>query len=164
MDNFFVTESPEELFYMAENDIISVKELFAGSFYPIDRKYNVICFLATQAVEKFLKGYIISNKKKIEKTHSLDSLHQAATKIEASFTNIREHTIFLNTFIPNIRYSSSKQITKQEMTKIINSMEIISGFPPIKAMRDLFSKKHNYEIVSEIISHKGDYTGNVTHG
>jgi len=152
MDNSFVTESPEELFYMAENDIISVRELFAGSFYPLDRKYNVICFLATQAVEKFLKGYIISNKKKIEKTHNLDSLHQSAIKIDASFLNIREHTIFLNTFIPNIRYSSSKQITKDEMARIITSMEIICGFPPIKTMRESFSKKHNYEIVSEIIT------------
>jgi HEPN domain-containing protein len=150
MNDSFVTESPDELFYMAENDIISVKELSAGSFYPADRKYNVICFLATQAVEKFLKGYIINNKKKIEKTHSLDLLHQAAIKIEASFANIREHAIFLNTFIPNIRYSSSKQITKAEMARIIASMEVIGGFPPIKTMRDSFSKKHKYEIVGEI--------------
>jgi len=36
------------------------------------------------------------------------------------------------------------------MDEIINSLETICNFPPIKAMRESFSKEHSYEIVGEI--------------
>jgi len=42
------------------------------------------------------------------------------------------------------------------MKEIIKSLEVVCNFPPIKTMRDLFSKKHKYEIVGEIM------TGRVT--
>ena len=58
--------------------------------------------------------------------------------------------MLLNTFAQNIKYSSRIIITKQDMDKIIKSLEAVCNFPPIKTMRDLFSKKHNYEIVGEI--------------
>jgi hypothetical protein len=45
-----------------------------------------------------------------------------------------------------------KSITKQNMDEIINSLENVCNFPPIKAMHDKFSKEHNYEIVGEIMT------------
>jgi len=53
-------------------------------------------------------------------------------------------------FVPNIKYDNEDPITKQDMEKIINSLKNICNFPPIKTMRDKFSKEHNYEIVGEI--------------
>jgi HEPN domain-containing protein len=47
--------------------------------------YNPICVHATQAVEKLLKSYIVNNGRTIEKTHNLDYLHEAATKIDTCF-------------------------------------------------------------------------------
>jgi hypothetical protein len=38
------------------------------------------------------------------------------------------------------------------MNEIIKSLEAVCNFPPIKAMRDSFSEKHNYEIVGEIMT------------
>jgi len=36
--------------------------------------------------------------------------------------------------------------------EIMKSLDAICNFPPIKTMRDLFSKEHNYEIVGEIVT------------
>jgi len=112
--------------------------------------YNIICFHTTQAVEKLLKGFIISNGKTVWKIHDLDSLHQTAAAIDVSFSEIKSECMLLNSFVENIKYSSKNQVSKQDLEKIIKSLEIICNFPPIKAMRDSFSKEHCYEIVGEV--------------
>jgi HEPN domain-containing protein len=145
-----VKESTDDLVYMAESDIISAKVLYTETFYPPDLKNNIICFHATQAVEKLLKSYIINNGKKVGMIHNLNDLNEAAAKIDSSFSGIREHCALLNNLVPNLKYRSRKSITKQNMDEIMKSLENICNFPPIKAMRDLFSKEHNYKIVGEI--------------
>jgi HEPN domain-containing protein len=152
MSKTLVTESAEELAGIAEKDIVTVKLLIDKKFYPEDYMYNIICFHATQAVEKLLKGFIISNGKTVEKIHDLDILQESAMEIDISFAKIKSECMLLNTFAPNIKYSSQKIITKQDMDKIIKSMETICKFPPIKTMRDSFAKKHKYKIISKIIT------------
>ena len=152
MSKSLVTENPDELYGAAEMDIKTVDSLLTLPKYPEDQMYTIICFHAIQAVEKFLKGYIIDTGKKIEKTHDLDYLHMIATAIDASFSKLKINCVLLNKFVPDLKYSSRKSISKQDMDKIINSLENVCNFPPIKAMRDKFSKEHNYEIVGEIIT------------
>jgi HEPN domain-containing protein len=151
MNKLLVTESAEELTGMAERDIVTVKLLIEKKFYPEDYMYNIICFHATQAVEKLLKGYIISNGKTVKKIHNLDILHQTAAEIDVSFAKIKNDCMLLNIYVPNIKYNDDeKSITKQDIGKIIKSLNTICNFPPINAMRDSFSKQHNYEIVTEV--------------
>jgi hypothetical protein len=38
MNKSLVTESADELFYIAESDIMAFNELLAGTYYPADRK------------------------------------------------------------------------------------------------------------------------------
>jgi len=118
--------------------------------YPEDQMYDIICFHATQAVEKLLKSFIISNGKTVEKIHDLDVLQKSAMEIDSSFSDIKNACVLLNTFVPNIKYDDDDPITKQDMEKIIISLENVCNFPPIKTMRDKFSKEHNYKIVGEI--------------
>jgi HEPN domain-containing protein len=150
MDKSFVTESAEQLTEMAEKDIVTVKLLIDKKFHPEDYMYNIICFHATQAVEKLLKSYIINNSKNIEKTHDLDYLHKVATEIDASFIKIKNDCIWLNKFCPKIKYSTENTVTKQNINDIIKSLNAICNFPPIKTMRDSFGKGYKYEIVSEV--------------
>jgi len=149
MDKLIVTETPDELISNAERDIINVKVLLSQKFYPADLMYNVICLHSTQAVEKLLKSYIIGNGKNIEKIHNLDDLQKAAMKIDASFKEIGGDCVSLNEFVPNVKYSNEKTITKQKINHIVKSLETICNFPPIKAMRDSFNKKHKYKIIAE---------------
>jgi hypothetical protein len=78
MNKTLVTESPDELYTVAEMDIKTVDSLLTLPKYPEDQMYNVICFHATQAVEKFLKGYIINNGKTVT---VLRALFRDITKI-----------------------------------------------------------------------------------
>jgi HEPN domain-containing protein len=152
MNKTIVTESPDELYAVAEMDIKTVDSLLTKPKYPEDQMYSIICFHATQAVEKFPKGYIINNGKTVEKIHDLDVLLESAMETNNSFEKIKRDCMLLNTFAPKIKYSSRRIITKQDMEKIIKSLENVCNFPPIKAMRDSFGKEHNYEIVGEIIT------------
>ena len=152
MSKSLVTESAEELTGMAEKDIVNVKLLIDKKFYPEDYMYTVICFHVTQAVEKLLKSYIISNGKTIEKIHNLDILQKAAMEIDNSFTNIKKDCISLNEFVPDIKYSEQEPITKQNIDEIVKSLDAICNFPPIKVLRDSFGKEHKYEIVAEVAS------------
>jgi len=151
MDKSLVTETADMLCSKAEMDIKTVDSLYTMPKYPEHQLYDIICFHASQAVEKFLKGYIISNGKTVEKTHNLDILHQSAAEIDVSFARIKNDCVLLNIYVPDIKYNDDeKSISKQDMAKIIKSLENICNFPPIKTMRDSFSKKHHYEIVAEI--------------
>jgi HEPN domain-containing protein len=150
MSKSLVTETAGMLCYKAEKDIMTVDALYTKPKYPEDQMYDIICFHATQAVEKLLKSFIISNGKTVEKIHDLDVLQKTAMGIDNLFANIRKDCMLLNEFVPDIKYSEQEPITKQNIIKAIKSLENICNFPPIKAMRDKFSKEHNYKIVGEI--------------
>jgi HEPN domain-containing protein len=150
MSKSLVTESADMLCHKAEKDILTVKVLSDKNFYPEDYMYDIICFHATQAAEKFLKSYIISNGKTVKKIHDLDILQKAAMEIDNLFSKIMDNCLLLNEYIPNVKYDDENPVTKQNINDIIKSLNAICNFPPIKAMRDSFSKEHNYKIVGEI--------------
>ena len=149
MSKSIVTETSDELISKAEKDVINVKVLSAQKFYPENLMYDITCFHATQAVEKLLKAYIIKNGLNVSKTHDIDHLQKIAMGIDNSFKNISKDCILLNKFVPDIKYSRQKTISKQDMSKILMSMETICDFSPIKTMSNSFSKNHKYEIVAE---------------
>jgi HEPN domain-containing protein len=150
MSKSLVTESANMLCHKAEKDILTVNVLFGKDFYPEDQMYDIICFHATQAAEKFLKSFIISNGKTVEKIHDLDILQKATMEIDNSFANISNDCVLLNAFVPDIKYSEQESITKQNINDIIKSLNAICNFGPIKTMRDSFSKDRKYEIVGEV--------------
>jgi len=149
MGKNLVTENSSELLINAERDIASLKVLLSRKYYPEDFMYIPICFHATMAVEKLLKSYIISNGKEVEKSHDLNYLCETAAKINISFKKLENTCAIINDFVPGIKYGDEKQITKQDMNKIIKSLDSICDFPPIKAMRDSFSLKYKFQIIGE---------------
>ena len=151
MSKSLVTESADMLCHKAEKDILTVKVLSGKDFYPEDLMYDIICFHATQAVEKLLKSYIISNGKTVEKIHDLDILQKATMEIDNSFSKIMDNCLLLNEFVPNVKYDDDENpVIKQNISDIIKSLNAICNFPPIKAMRDSFGKERKYEIVGEV--------------
>jgi HEPN domain-containing protein len=111
--------------------------------------YIPVCFHATMAVEKLLKSYIIGNDNEVEKSHDLNYLRETAARIDTSFDKIENDCALLNDFVPGIKYGDEIQISKQDMNKIIKSMENICDFAPIKAMRDSFHETHKFQIIGE---------------
>lgn len=64
----------------AEHDLDAVVDILNGSGHP-----DVAGVLLQQAVEKYLKGYLISNGWKLEKTHDLKKLLDEAVKYNPAF-------------------------------------------------------------------------------
>ena len=81
MNKNLVTESADMLCKKAEKDILSIDSLISAPKYPVDYFYDIICFHATQAVEKLLKSFIIHNNRTVEKIHNLDMLHKIVTEV-----------------------------------------------------------------------------------
>jgi HEPN domain-containing protein len=146
----FVTETPDELFDKAERDLLNIEILNNDITHPADRKSDIICFHATQAVEKFLKGFIISKNGQVEKVHDLIKLLEQATRIDSSFDSLKRECLLINKFTPDIKYSHEKTITRSDTDIVLKSLATISNFPPLKSLRDAFSKKYKYEIITEI--------------
>jgi HEPN domain-containing protein len=152
-DNSYVGETPDDLFINAVRDILAVKTLLNGTFYPSDALYIPICFHATQAVEKQIKGFITANNHKVRKIHDLEVLVGHALKIDSMLDTIKRECVLINRFLPDVKYSNDKIITKNDINNIIRSLSIINNFPPLKSLRDSISEKYQYEIITELSAH-----------
>lgn len=67
----------------ANNDLkVAENELFIGGN---DIVMDAICFHSQQAVEKYLKAFLISKQIEFGKTHNLEYLIELCIKIDARF-------------------------------------------------------------------------------
>lgn len=65
---------------------------------------STVCFLSQQLAEKYLKGFLVFNRKKFPKIHQLDRLLKLCEEIESKFVNLREEAGFLSGFYVTTRY------------------------------------------------------------
>ncbi len=68
----------------AENDLLSVTNNLNANNIPVD----ICCFHAQQAVEKYLKAYLISKNVVFPKTHDLEALLHLCEQVNNSFGSI----------------------------------------------------------------------------
>ena len=68
----------------AEHDLIAAKLIVEHQPLILD----IACFHCQQAVEKYLKTYLVYKKEEFPKTHNLDLLQQMCTNYEAAFATI----------------------------------------------------------------------------
>jgi HEPN domain-containing protein len=153
-DNTYVEETADDLFINATRDILAVKALLSAAVYPPDALHIPICFHAAQAVEKQIKGFIISNNYKARKTHNLEELLAGAVAIKSDFDKIKKECVLINQFVPDVKYSNDKTITQSDINAIIKSLSTINNYPPLKSLRDSISEKYQYEIIAEITTHE----------
>ena len=69
-----------------------------------EKIYNQACFHCQQAVEKFLKGYLIAKNKEAPKIHFLDELLDLCVQIDSDFENLSEHCSKLDDYYIPTRY------------------------------------------------------------
>ena len=145
MDKSLCTEKPVKLFARAEKLIGHVIVIVTSEDYQEDDElFKGLCLYATQAVEKLLKGFIIYNNYKAGKMYNLDCLLETAKKINSSFSDIANECLLLNGFTAEYHYYYSQPVTREESVQITKALKRVSQFPPINAMRDLFSMMAGY--------------------
>jgi HEPN domain-containing protein len=83
-----MTEAEKKHLYQwiekAEHDLLAAKLIVDQQPLILD----IACFHCQQAVEKYLKTYLVYKKEEFPKTHNLDLLQQMCSNYQAAFANI----------------------------------------------------------------------------
>ena len=87
-------------FNKAEKDLITVEH----EFFFDDPVYETICFHCQQAVEKFLKGYLIYLEIGYQKTHELGELVAVCERKDKGIAHLKEEADKLTDYAVEIRY------------------------------------------------------------
>ena len=90
----------EKWFRKAENDLLSIKNNLASENVPAD----TCCFHAQQAVEKYLKAYLVVKNIKFPKTHDLKFLLKRCIEANDLFLAIELPVFSLITYAITPRY------------------------------------------------------------
>jgi HEPN domain-containing protein len=86
----------------ANNDLKNAEIILAAQteWPPLD----TVCFHCQQAVEKFLKAYLVYHGEKFPFTHNLADLVAICTRVDETFSNIQRRAETLTPFAVEIRY------------------------------------------------------------
>lgn len=83
---------------------------------------DVACFHCQQAVEKYMKAFLVYNNIDIERTHNLNLLKKQCSKIDIAFENFNFSK--LNEFAVNVRYPDDYLQPDLKETKEYYSMAL----------------------------------------
>lgn len=69
-----------------------------------ERNYDAVCFHCEQAVEKYMKAYLLKKGVDFPKTHNLIELHELCLALDGSFEIQRDLLLELNQYGVRYRY------------------------------------------------------------
>jgi len=104
--------------------------------YPVS--YAIMCFHCQQAVEKYLKWFLVLNNISPPKTHDLEELEKLCEKIEPQFSKIYIQCSTLSGYAVQSRYPNELNVEKQDMDKAIEYAKEIREF-----VRSLYPDQFN---------------------
>lgn len=91
--------------------------------------YPQICFLLHQAVEKYLKAYIIANELDFQKTHDLGQLIGICSQKDIEFNQYFDKVVDLNSYYIETRYPDYEvQVNKSQADNSLKLAEEIAAF------------------------------------
>ncbi|KYH35607.1 HEPN domain protein [Clostridium tepidiprofundi DSM 19306] len=99
------TTRPNELFSMGDKDLRGAKIL-----YEYDGDYGLVCFHLQQAVEKYLKGFLICNTGILQSGHNLFRLCKIATRYDKNMNKFLKDCAFLNAYYIETRYPAEEPL------------------------------------------------------
>ncbi|MFW5755959.1 MAG: HEPN domain-containing protein [Tangfeifania sp.] len=95
----------------ANEDLLVVKKLTEFEMVAL----SSVCFHCQQAVEKYLKAYLISNGKEIKKTHNIEFLLSECEDFDSDFAGIDPKN--LSDFGVEIRYPGDLYTPSEQEAK-----------------------------------------------
>lgn len=115
-----MTEIVEEWLEKAKHDLETAKLLFDKKGYP-----DVIVFHIHQAIEKYLKGFLINNGWKLRKIHDLETLLSEAIRFDKDLEDYLDFGRRLTAFYYEERYpvGPSTSCSKAEVEEMLESAE-----------------------------------------
>jgi len=89
---------------------------------------HIICFHCQQAVEKYLKGFLILHDVEPDRTHDLDSLWECCAKHNTAFSEIEHKCSELTQYGVQPRYPLEIYIDNAAMLRALRQTEEIQSF------------------------------------
>jgi len=124
-------------FSKAEEDYDSAKIL--NEAYK--KHTGIICYLCSQAIEKYLKGYLIYKNHKHENTHNLPFLNSLCVNYDNRFEEIKIYCSTLNKFNNNIRYPDGIETDEHDVNLSLKTVEKIINSSPLLELRNEIIKE-----------------------
>jgi HEPN domain-containing protein len=94
----------------ADEDLFVISKLTESGIFAT----SSVCFHAQQAVEKYLKAYLISNGNDIKKTHNIEYLLSECETIDPDFSAIDPRN--LSDFGVDVRYPGDMYVPSENET------------------------------------------------
>ena len=112
----------QEWFERGKRDFESAKLLYTQKGY-----YEEVTFLTHQAIEKYLKGYLIYHGWKLKKIHDIETLISISGKYNTSFLEFLDFARELTSFYYEDRYPPGpiSEVSEEEAKEILEKAEII---------------------------------------
>ena len=126
-------EEIREWITIADTDFDSAKILNESARKPCE----IICYLCAQAVEKYLKAFLIYHNTVPKKTHDLAFLNSICINKHNDFCNIQQLCDFLTAFSNDIRYPHSYEVTQDDANFSIKAVEKVRNIRPIAGLRNM---------------------------
>lgn len=114
-----------EWLQMGKNDIIGAQILFEHG-----ADYGLVCFHCQQAIEKYLKGYLIAKTGVLQEGHSLIKLCKKAIEFDKGFKDFIKDCAFVNAYYIETRYPSEDpfNVTGEEVQICFSIVDNIVRF------------------------------------
>jgi HEPN domain-containing protein len=116
----------------ADNDIDTV--LLLKEMRP--QHHEIICYHCEQAIEKYLKGYLVSKGRMPPKTHDLKNLCDLCSEYENNFSNLFSQCDYLTQFAVQPRYPKELYLTSANVEKAIKYALEVRDFNIIAVLRE----------------------------
>lgn len=126
-------DDAKEWIEIADNDFDSAILLNEA----VRKHYEIICYHCSQAVEKYLKGYLVSMDIVPKKTHDLRFLNNLCIELDNNFENIITECAFLNNYASDIRYPHKYEVNESDVKFSINAVKKVRNFKPINDLRNI---------------------------
>jgi len=110
---------------LANNDL-NLAIFSSANMWPTP--YEIICFHCQQAVEKYLKWFLVLNDIEPPKIHDLEELEKLCETIEPQFSVIYEKCSVLSGFAVQSRYPNEIRLEKQDMDRALDYAKSIRDF------------------------------------
>ncbi len=94
-------ELTKEWFKKADHDLLNAEIILESGREPLP--LDTVCFHCQQAVEKYLKGFLVYHNVQFPKTHFMGTLLDQCTLIDETFAEL-DDIIELNAYAVDIRY------------------------------------------------------------
>ena len=127
----------KEWIEIADNDFDSAVLLNEA----VRKHHEIICYHCSQAVEKYLKGYLVSMDIVPKKTHDLRYLNSLCIELDVNFESIITECAFLNKFANDIRYPHKYEIYESDANFSMNAVKKVRNFKPINDLRNIINNE-----------------------